>query len=280
MNLIKPSLAAALLLLSSWQASANLLINPTRVSLAHGERSTDVILINTSEATTTYRLEWTEKRARQGGGYTNLTEQQAEAFPTASQMIRFSPRQVTLGPNERQTVRLAVRRPSDLAEGEYRSHLLFRALPPARDPDTPLPTEAASTAINIVLNFAIPVVVRHGQPDYSVDMSAAQIVFNPANQQGEVIVNLSRSGKHSVVGDIEAYWTPSGGSERLIAKNAEYSLWPELNQNSVKLVWVGSEFVIASGKLRVVYKGTKDFRGTNFFEKTLNVDRSAIQITQ
>lgn len=279
MNLIKQSLAVALLLLSSWQASANLLINPTRVSLADGERSTDVILINTSKATTTYRLDWLEKRAQHGGGYVDLTEQQAMEFPTASQMIRFSPRQVTLGPNERQTVRIAVRRPSDLVDGEYRSHLLFRALPPARNPDAPLPAQAASTAINIMLNFAIPVVIRQGKMDYSVDMSGASITFNPANQQGGVVVNLTRSGKHSMVGDLEAYWTPAGSSERLIAKSAEYSLWPELKQNSANLIWVGTEFVPDSGKLRVVYKGTKDFRGTTFFDKTLNVDRSAIQLT-
>lgn len=280
MNLFKQSLAAALLLLSSWQASANLLINPTRVSLAHGERSTEVTLINTSQATTTYRLEWTEKRARQGGGYIDLTEQQTAEFPTASKMIRISPRQVTLGPNERQTVRLIARRPSDLADGEYRSHLLFRALPPGRDPDAPAPAQATATTISIMLNFAIPVVVRQGEMDYSMDMSGANIAFNTTSKEGEVVVDLTRSGKHSVVGDIEAYWTSNGGSERLIAKSAEYSLWPELARNSVTLAWVGSEFVIGSGKLRVLYKGTKDFRGNTFLEKTFNVDRSAIKLTQ
>lgn len=279
MNLVKQSLTAALLLLFSWQASANLLINPTRVSLAHGERSTDVTLINTSQVTNTYRLEWVEKRAKEGGGYYDLTEEQAAGFPTASQMIRFSPRQVTLAPNERQTVRLAVRRPSDLVEGEYRSHLMFRALPPQRNPDSPGRADGASTAINIVLSFAIPVVVRQGLPDYNLDMSGAQIAFSPASQQGQVAVNLTRSGKHSTVGDVEAYWTPNGGSERLIAKVGEYSLWPELNQNTVNLAWVGAEFAPADGKLRIVYTGSKEFRGITFFERTLDINRSAIQIT-
>lgn len=279
MKLTRQCIALAMLLLSSWQASASLLINPTRVSLAHGERSTEVTLINTSKATTTYRLEWSEKRAKQGGGYADLTTQQAGDFPTASKMIRFSPRQVTLAPNERQTIRLAVRRPSDLADGEYRSHLLFRALPPSRNPDSPLPAQAAATAINIVLNFAIPVVVRQGKMDYSVDTTGAHITYNPGNQQGQVVVDLARSGKHSMVGDLEAYWTPNGGSERLIAKSAEYSFWPELRKNSVELIWVGSEFEKASGKLRIAYTGSKDFRGVTFFDKAFNVDKRDIKIS-
>ncbi len=279
MKLITQCLTTVFLLLISWQASANLLINPTRVSLAHGERSTEITLINTSQVTNTYRMEWVEKQAKQGGGYDDLTDEQAARFPTSSQMIRFSPRQVTLAPNERQTVRIAVRRPSDLAEGEYRSHLMFRALPPPKTPDSPALAEGASTAINIVLSFAIPVVIRQGQPDYALDLSSAGIRFDPANQQGEVSVNLTRSGKHSTVGDLEAYWTPKGGSERLIAKIGEYSLWPELKHNTAKLGWVGAEFVPADGQLRVVYKGSKEFRGTTFFDKTININRSAIKTT-
>ena len=128
MKLITQCLTTVFLLLISWQASANLLINPTRVSLAHGERSTEITLINTSQVTNTYRMEWVEKQAKQGGGYDDLTDEQAARFPTSSQMIRFSPRQVTLAPNERQTVRIAVRRPSDLAEGEYHTNVVMSVL--------------------------------------------------------------------------------------------------------------------------------------------------------
>ena len=41
-------------------------------------------------------------------------------------MVRISPSQVRLAPGERQIVKLAIRKPKDLAEQEYRSHLAFK----------------------------------------------------------------------------------------------------------------------------------------------------------
>ena len=47
--------------------------------------------------------------------------------------IRYSPRQVRLNPNEKQTIRLMMRRSNSMKEGEYRSHLMFSPIP---DPDS------------------------------------------------------------------------------------------------------------------------------------------------
>jgi len=47
---------------------------------------------------------------------------------------------VTLAPHEPQAIRIAARPPEGLADGEYRIHLLFRAIPPA----TPVVPASAS----------------------------------------------------------------------------------------------------------------------------------------
>lgn len=254
-------------------ASANLLINPTRVQFNPGDRSDEVTLINTSQMTTTYRLEWAEKRAKAGGGYHELNAAEAAQFPTASKMLRFSPRQVTLKAGERQTIKLAVRRPAGLATGEYRSHLLFKALPPPQEEKAP---DDISLAVNIVLSFAIPVVVREGDVQYHIDMNSASLSFNPGTKESSVIVDMSRTGIHSTLGNIVAYWTPAGGQEKEIARVNEYSFWPELDRTNTPLISVGSDFAPSDGKLRIIYEGIKDFRGVVFFEKTINVKRSAI----
>lgn len=261
---------------SAW---ANLLINPTRVQFNPSDRTTDVTLINTSQVTTTYRLEWAEKKAKASGGYTDLDSAGAASFPVASKMLRFSPKQVTLKPNERQTIKLAIRRPQGLANGEYRSHLLFRALPPAKNL-VEKDQQTASTVIAVVLNFAIPVVIQQGTPNYTVNANSARILFNPSKKDGSVEVDLSRSGMHSVIGNISAYWTPAGGKEQLIAKLGDYNFWPELSSARTTLHWVGTDFAPADGKLRLVYEGVKDFRGKILFEKNLAITRSAIQITK
>ncbi|WP_331344518.1 hypothetical protein [Cellvibrio sp. UBA7661] len=272
----KAILASLLLSLISQSGWANLLINPTRVQINPNDRTADVTLINISQVTTTYRLGWEEKKAKPEGGYTNLTAEAAAGLPIASSMLRFSPKQVTLKPNERQTVKIAIRRPQNLATGEYRSHLAFKALPP-KTQEEGLDPNASTMSVNIVLSFAIPIVIQQGSPDYSFAIDNASITYNPNKKDGSVNVNLSRKGIHSVIGNISAYWTPNGGKEQLIAKQADYNFWPELSSAKTSLIWVGADFAATDGKLRVVYEGVKNFRGQVFFDKTFNISRSMIK---
>jgi len=267
------SLLFGLVTQSVW---ANLLINPTRVEFSPSDRTTDITLINTSKVTTTYRLAWAEKKAKLNGGYQDLTEAEAANSPIASSMLRFSPKQVTLKAGERQTVKVAIRRPQNLATGEYRSHLLFKALPP-KTLEEGLDPNASATAINLVVSFAIPVVIQQGVLDYQMTMNSAVISYSPAKKDGSVAVNISRTGKHSVIGHISAYWTPNGGKERLIAKAGDYNLWPELSTTTASLTWVGADFAVTDGKLRIVYEGAKSFRGKTFFDKTITVKGGMIK---
>lgn len=268
-----------LLSLTAQSVWANLLINPTRTEFSPSARTADVTLINTSKVTTTYRLAWAEKKAKTNGGYEDLTAAEAANFPIASKMLRFSPKQVTLKAGERQTVKLAIRRPQNLTAGEYRSHLLFKALPPT-NAEEGLDPNASATAINLVVSFAIPVVIQQGALNYQMTMNDAHINYNPSKKDGSVAVNISRSGQHSVIGNINAYWTPNGGSERLIAKAGEYNLWPEVSSTTATLSWVGADFAVSDGKLRIVYEGVKSFRGKTFFDKTITVKGGMIKMAK
>ena len=64
---LKTICALLVLGLATQGALANLLINPTRVEFRPSDRTADVTLINTSKFTTTYRLDWVEKKAKAGG---------------------------------------------------------------------------------------------------------------------------------------------------------------------------------------------------------------------
>lgn len=270
---IKNLLCGLMLSLIAQSSLANLLINPTRVYFSPTDRTADVTLINISQATTTYRVEWAEKKAKPNGGYDDLSATEALPFPTASKMLRVSPKQVTLKPGERQTIKMALRRPQNLANGEYRSHLLFKALPPSGEHKQ----APGSTVIAIVMSFAVPVVVSQGADQYSLTFNNAILNYNPAQKTGSVDVSLSRTGSTSTYGDINAYWTPAGGTERLIAKIGDYNFWPELSSNTVSLTWTGADFALSDGKLRIEYEGVKNFRGKTFFNKTLNINRSMIK---
>jgi fimbrial chaperone protein len=259
------------------QVNAQLLIYPVRVAFDNTERSAQVNLTNTSDKTRTYRLEWRENRALPERGYATLSEEEAKSFPIASSMIRFSPRQVTLKPGERQLIKLNLRRPRGLAEGEYRSHLLFKAIA-GNDKDTG--AAATGTKINIQLSFSIPVTIQQGVYDTQVMFKKANIVYKPSDGSRSVSLDLARKGLHSASGDISAYWTPNGGKEILLAKIADYNLWPELNEAQALMISTSEEFTPADGQLRILYEGVRDFKGNTYLDVVIRVKRSQILIEE
>ncbi|MGK0319963.1 MAG: fimbrial chaperone protein, partial [Granulosicoccus sp.] len=151
-------LSLALWLLSS-AAYADMLVSPTRVIMNDANRSATLILRNTSNGSRTYRLSWQDKRANENGSYTIITED--EEWPSAKEMIRLSPRQITVGPNENQTVRFNWRPPADLPSGEYRSHLLLEVIPDISEPTATMgvqaPVDEVGIQIFMQMSFSIPV---------------------------------------------------------------------------------------------------------------------------
>lgn len=262
----------------AFTSQANLLIYPTRVSFAENDRIKEITLTNTSKTTNTYRLEWMEKRAKPEGGYEDLTTEEASSFPIASNMLRYSPRQVTLKPGERQVVKLSIRRPRGLPDGEFRSHLNFKALPPATRAEK---TGQTSMQINLVMSFAIPVTVKIGKLDASLNVADAKIKRHANQTSGEVLLQLQKQGIHSVLGEIHAYWQPRGGKEELLARASDFSMWAELNQLNVNLGWQNNEFTAADGTLRIEYTGVREFSGQTFINQSISIKKTdIIQLTQ
>jgi fimbrial chaperone protein len=255
-------------------AIANLLIYPVRVSFDEAERSAQLTLSNTSSRTNTYRLSWQEKRALPEGGYTDINVDEAKNLPISSSMLRFSPRQVTLKPGERQLIKLVLRRPRDLAEGEYRSHLLFKAVPPEVDKEE----KSTSTSINIVLSFAVPVTIQQGGYDTRVSLKGVNVVYNTATGNRTLSLDLLRKGLHSASGDISAFWTPTGGKEVLLAKVADYNFWSELEEVRATLISTDTVFTPADGRLRILYEGVRDFRGYTYIDEVIDIKLSQIVI--
>lgn len=262
-----------ILVVQSAPAYADLLISPMMVTFNDRDRSKEVILINTSDQTRAYRVEWTQQRALPTGGYHELTDLESKAFPIASSMIRMSPKQVTLAPGERQKVKLAVRRPKGLAEGEYRSHLSFKALPPKEETnkDNATNTGGAAFKLKLILSYSIPVIVRQGKLDYSITIDDAKVLTS--QHQGktryDLEVSMSRSGLNSTVGTLRAYWQKKGSSEEIdlgILNSVKF--YPELEQAKYQLFWQAPQVEPKSGKIRIVYEGRKEFQGIVFAEKT------------
>jgi P pilus assembly chaperone PapD len=259
------------------QVQANLLVAPTMITFDGRERSEKLSLINTSDKTLTYRLEWSEKTALPNGGYRVLTdEKEMQQFKSASPMIRFTPRQVTLRAGERQVVAFSLRRPKNMLDGEYRSHLNIRALPAEVKSDA---ESEPGIKLNMIFNFSLPVIVRQGKPIPNIKIEGTEIVRNLTKNQNEIFVTFSRSGLYGASGDIKAYWKNNGSNaEKEVALINRYNIFHELDITKASLFWIGeTERFSQPGSLRIVYQGAGKNRNTKLAEKTFNISPNMIQ---
>lgn len=198
--------------------AADLMVYPTRVLMTDKQRTAQVDIINTGQTQATYKITMVRKRMTETGEFQEVTApEKGERF--ADEVVRYSPRQVTLLPGGGQTIRIMFKVPPDLEAGEYRSHLLFTKSPPAI---TKLPEkeeqEPNVITMNIVANIGItiPVIARHGDLEAKAAIDPASVaVKQVADKQQVLSFTMTRTGSRSIFGDVVAY----GGKDKVAEGN-------------------------------------------------------------
>ena len=178
----------------------DLLVAPTRLIL-DGRRGSEIILNNIGDEPATYRVSVEYRRMKSDGTLEDVKEPSA-AEKAAADMIVYAPRRLTLAPREPQSIRITARPPQGLADGEYRVHLLFRAIPPA----TPVVTAAGATTgglqlqLTPVYGVTIPAIVRIGNLDAKAGI--ANVRLEEKDGKPMIGLDLTRSGTRSTFGEI------------------------------------------------------------------------------
>lgn len=239
------------------QAKADLLITPQRVVFEPRDRTAVLTLLNNGADPATYRISWKQMRQLPDGQFQEI-EAPGEGEAFADGLVRYSPRQVTLEPGEQQVVRLLVRRPPDLAAGEYRSHLTFSAEPQLVGGKATRP-KAIGVQLAIVYGISLPVIVRQGQLaattalDFAVKRTAHGL---------DVDATIRREGNESVYGDIEVHYLPPRGEPVLLAETRGISVLTPLGARRVVVsATLPPELNIAGGQFRVTYRKPPDQGG-------------------
>jgi hypothetical protein len=182
----------------------DLLVAPTRIVL-DGRKGAEVILNNIGEEPATYRISVEFRRMTADGGLVDVPEPTAEDR-LAEEMIVYAPRRVTLAPHQPQSIRVSARAPQGLPDGEYRVHLLFRAIPPARPivaASAAEPPKGISFALIPVYGVTIPVIVRFG--NLSATAGIANVHLETRDGKPTVALDLSRSGDRSTFGEVRVF---------------------------------------------------------------------------
>lgn len=204
----------------------DLLVAPTRIIL-DGRRGTEIILNNIGDDVATYRVSVELKRMLPDGSLETVTEPNARE--TAAQaMVLYAPRKVTLPPNQPQSIRINARAPQGLADGEYRVHLLFRAVPDARAVTAPPETKGVSFKLTPIYGVTIPVIVRLG--NLSATAGIANVAKGLDRGKPVVALDLSRLGDRSTYGEVRV--TKAGVADP-IAVAGGIAIYSEIDKRRV-----------------------------------------------
>jgi hypothetical protein len=269
-----PLVLACLLLAPFLPARAELMLHPTRIVFDKNTRATQIELINNGSTPASYRISLVNRRMTEAGQFEAAeSEQDGERFADA--MLRYSPRQVTLQPGTAQTVRVMLRKPADLAEGEYRSHLQFDKLPEAEGSASIENQATSGTQIGVVLyalvGAAVPVIVRHGASSASVKLAGLTLGKDEA-RHAQLALQFEREGNSSVYGDVSVTFTPKNGKPQSLAQVKGIAVYtPNRIRKTMLPLQVPDGVALAGGTLDVSYRDRPEAGGKLLAQASLNL---------
>lgn len=252
-------------------AQGDLMIFPKRIAFdGIQNRTQNINLSNVGKDTATYKLSYSEIKMDQDGKFIAIEEPATDQH-FASPYLRFYPRMVTLAPNESQIVKIQLIKTNELQQGEYRSHLYFRAVPknkvlekedPAHKP------EGLSISIIPVFGISIANVITIGESTTAVTLS------NLAVQQSEdgntLSLDFNRSGNRSCYGDIQVNHISPEGKTSPAATIKGFAVYTPgiLRRTKIKLS-MDKKTDYTKGQIQVIYSAQD--KGTKYAEATLRL---------
>lgn len=267
-------LLACLLLAPFLPARAELMLHPTRIEFEKNTRATQIELINNGTKPASYRISLVNRRMTEAGQF-EAAEAAQEGERFADPMLRYSPRQVTLQPGTTQTVRVMLRKPAELAEGEYRSHLQFDKLPDVDGSTSIENQDAGATRIGVVLNAlvgaSVPVIVRHGVVGASVKLAGLSLQKDEARRD-VLALQFEREGNSSVYGDVSVTFTPANGKAHSLAQVGGIAVYTPNRVRKASLpLQVPGAVTLAGGTLEVSYRTRPEAGGKLLAQASLNL---------
>lgn len=256
--------------LASMLAQGDLMIYPKRVVFEGRQHIEKLTLANTGDQTATYTISFLEYKMNAKGQLKIISEPE-EGLNFSSSNVRFFPRKVTLGPYESQKVKVQLRNAESLSDGEYRSHLYFRAEPSqgALGADTTKNDSTLAIELKAVFGISIPCIIRKGEDSTAVTISQLQLNKYDAGGQS-LILNLNREGNMSIYGDLTVDYIAPNNKKYEVARMKGVGVYTPLPHRFVKLkLNPPSNVDFSKGKLKVTFTQNESQKELAVAELTL-----------
>ncbi|WP_457323367.1 molecular chaperone [Roseateles sp. P5_E11] len=267
-------LAALGLLLLARAAQADLMLFPTRIVFDKQQRAAQVELMNQGKTPETYRINLVNRRMGPNGEFIAIDAPgPGEQFADA--MLRYSPRQVTIPPGGSQIVRILLRKPDELAIGEYRSHLQFDRVAEASGNSSVEDVakregKDVGIVIQALVGASIPVIVRQGETHARAELSDLALQPGSATGPGTLSFQMKREGNRSLYGDLLATFTTTAGVTFEVARAGGVAVYVPNAARRVQLpLQLPSGNALPAGTLKLALRERPEAGGKLLAETSL-----------
>ena len=234
------------------EAYAGLMITPTQVVFEGRDHYADVTLINNGKEERNYELDWVFQKMQPDTGSYYFWETSEDDLDI-SKHITLSPKRVRLAPGAKQKIRLVLRRPAEVAAGDYHAHLKFKALANESDNDADKKLEGVRAAVGINVSYTIPVIFRAGEPYMATEIGRIDLERNSGTGLLNVLVPVIRSSEspYAILGYMWVYHVSADGHEELVGELSNAHIFPEIDTRTFEVLLTKD---IKGGSLRVVLR--------------------------
>ena len=192
-------------------AQGNLIIHPKRIVFDGKKKIEKLVLSNSGKDSAVYNISFIEYKMNEDGELLSV-EKEEENLRFATPYVRLYPRIVKLGPNESQILKVQMYNTEHIADGEYRSHLYFRAEQEKTALGTATEAKEALVSVKLEAIFGISIacIIRKGED--KTYLSISDISYSKSKDQENFLAfKLNRTGNMSAYGDfVITYVTPNG----------------------------------------------------------------------
>jgi hypothetical protein len=255
-------------------AQSDLLVTPFRVVFEGNKQKELLNLVNMGKDTTVYSVSFVQKKMNEDGSFVNIEELVPDQN-FADPFIRIFPRQITLGPQEAQTIMVQYRRKADMAAGEYRSHLYFRSEKNYKalgDKSGDKDPKSLSVQLIPIYGMSIPVIIRTGETNVSATLSDLKLEAQDDSYQN-LNLNINRSGNISLYGDIQVEFIPDQGKAYVIAAVTGVGVYTNLNRRNISMrLDLPKGEKLTKGKLKVTYSIGGDEKASIYASSSLVIE--------
>ena len=231
-----------------------------RIVFEGPKRTETLTIMNQDSKAVTYRIGWRRFRMTEDSALKAVPDDaEAPDLKEAKDMIRYAPRRVTIPPGGSQQIRLMLRRPRDLPDGEYRSHIWI--VPEADvaefnpNPE-PVPDGKSAVQLAMLTGISLPVFVRNGKLTATGKLADPVITRDGDKLKLEMVIE--REGDRSLYGDMD-FVCNGGGAEKVLTQIRGIAVYTEVSKRKVHFDLPYPEGgAAACPNIKVLYRSDKE----------------------